>query len=617
MPYPTGVLNRFYLALDPETPEAAQDEPLNQSLSLSLMDEDEDEPSTPQKSIPERDPLPLASGRKRKGAIAQSASASPTKKSASSHKGQDKKGPKETEVAGFDEVTEEIAEPAVEVEMEEEEAEEADSPTSMTMLIDGKWQKVALHQPPADPSAHASGSVSTAAVANSSTPRRHMSVEDPSDGGALGMGGWEEEEEDADMEDEAVENDGKTFMSFLERAMSSPIYLSSLAQLTCSRSFRSSEFDIDVRFFNKIAASLHAGQQAEHIVSATRHYIDAALTLSQPSTNGIEARADEVEDGEGFDADVGAGPSRGSSSAKKRKGEKGGKKGVGGGEGKGGMKIVDVETAKAAVDSVCVLLTTGCSSKLQQTVLQEESTMAALRALDLILRQHRTTSDSTSTTPSRRKSSGGGSAGGHLGACKLSQRAAACHSGLSESLMCTLAALMHLSQMGVLTEEALASARKVAAAALAYPVDAGVRLGGAQLLAVLAAADERARRDTLETLYDIMISTDMSADARGDVPLWAGPDGVLVGASSAALLLLCQLAPPLSRKQLRALRGGMAEAAVGEEGEAVQVAVQGGKKRETKGKQGSSKKSKGKEAASAEPEAEEEQKEEEVIFSNM
>ena len=48
LPYPTGVLNRFYLAVDPgaSSPEAEEKSSAlaNESLSLSLMDAD-DEPS--------------------------------------------------------------------------------------------------------------------------------------------------------------------------------------------------------------------------------------------------------------------------------------------------------------------------------------------------------------------------------------------------------------------------------------------------------------------------------------------------------------------------------------------------------------------------------------------
>ena len=68
IPYPTGVLNRFYLALDPSE---APTQLCNESLSLSLMEENE-EPSSPAATssssfLSPSIATPASSGRKRKG----------------------------------------------------------------------------------------------------------------------------------------------------------------------------------------------------------------------------------------------------------------------------------------------------------------------------------------------------------------------------------------------------------------------------------------------------------------------------------------------------------------------------------------------------------------------
>ena len=187
--------------------------------------------------------------------------------------------------------------------------------------------------------------------------------------------------------------------------------------------------------------------------------------------------------------------------------------------------------------------------------------MSALRALDLILRQHRQGADcwsSSATTPSRRRSSGG--AGGR----------ATIRGSFGDSVCAALAAIARIAHAGALTEEAVFEARKVAAAALAFPGDSGVRLCGAQLIASLASMDPRGRSDLLAELYELMVSTDMAADARGDVRLWGGsPDGKVVSASSAALLLLCQLPPippPLKPRAGPAATGAGGEREKGGEG---------------------------------------------------
>ena len=177
--------------------------------------------------------------------------------------------------------------------------------------------------------------------------------------------------------------------------------------------------------------------------------------------------------------------------------------------------------------------------------------MSALTALDLILRQYRQGSDfSSATTLSRRRSSGTGGAGGR----------AAMGGSFGEAVCAGLAAIARLTHAGALTEEAMFVARKIAPAALAFPGDSSVRLGGAQLFAALASIDLRGRSELVAELYELMVSADMAADARGSVRLWGGSvDGTLVCASSAALLLLCQLPPmaqPLKSRAAAAASGG-------------------------------------------------------------
>lgn len=557
MPYPTGILNRFYLALDPEACAAKEaDAPTagNESLSLSLVD-DLDEtlspiemPSSSQATQPSS-----ASGRKRKGAAQTCAVVSPSKKPSSSREGKDKKSidnladdgsaPSSTPAShdvsrvGAGGAADGSGAQAGEGGEEEELVEEG--PDAMLLLIDGKWRKIAMI-PPSAPSKKDEGGVLPAR----NRARRGLSF------GERGRdcGGEEnvQGDEDEDMLDAAVDKDANTFLSFLERAVSSRIYLSSLAEMTRSRCFCPKQFSIDTRFLDRAAGRL----PADHIVYYTRHYIDAALSTSERSPEDLEALAfaDKEEEEEADDGE--AAGARASSKAK-AKGGKGRKpttpaKGAGKSEGEL-LAVVERETAMAALDAACVLLTTGCSSELQQQVLGEESIMAALQALLLILRQHSHAAESasTATTPSRRKSSGGG-AGGPGSARSSSQRASAGGGSLCASASCALAALACLARGGVLSEEALFVARKVGMAALVYPgngQEGSVRLDGAQLGAALAALDARTCRDTLADLYETMVSQEVSAGARGTVRLWGNADGVVVSASCAALLLLCQVVP--------------------------------------------------------------------------
>ena len=189
--------------------------------------------------------------------------------------------------------------------------------------------------------------------------------------------------------------------------------------------------------------------------------------------------------------------------------------------------------------------------RARSQVLSEENNMSALTALDLILRQYRQGLDfSSATTPSRRRSSGTGGAGGR----------AAMDGSFGYAVCAALAAIARLTHAGALTEEAVFMARKIAPVALAFPGDSSVRLGGAQLFAALASIDLRGRSELLAELYELMVSTDTAGDARGSVRLWGGSvDGTSVCASSAALLLLCQLplmTQPLKSRDATAASGG-------------------------------------------------------------
>ena len=96
LPYPTGVLNRFYLAVDPgaSSPEAEEKSSAlaNESLSLSLMDADDEPSSSPMPSpgMALLSPSTVASGRKRRCDSEAGGSASPTKKPAAASKGKGK-----------------------------------------------------------------------------------------------------------------------------------------------------------------------------------------------------------------------------------------------------------------------------------------------------------------------------------------------------------------------------------------------------------------------------------------------------------------------------------------------------------------------------------------------
>jgi hypothetical protein len=161
LPYPTGVLNRFYIALDPTAAAAAaaQDVP-NESLSLSLIEEEPSEaPSALASPIAALESPSSSSDYavgKRKGATLLPGCASPTKKPAASarqgsREKKERKKPDNTAAAS----TEQPPEDAAQVEMmaeeeeeeedeEEEEEEEQDTRNTIVLLIDGKWKKVAL-----------------------------------------------------------------------------------------------------------------------------------------------------------------------------------------------------------------------------------------------------------------------------------------------------------------------------------------------------------------------------------------------------------------------------------------------------------------------------------------
>jgi hypothetical protein len=138
------------------------------------------------------------------------------------------------------------------------------------------------------------------------------------------------------------------------------------------------DFDVDARFFDRAVEFLEAPQ----LVHYMRHHIDAALTAMQPSADDElererrerdKAFADEMEEEEEeADSDNSNGPSRCGGKAKRAgRGSKGSRKGKASTAGAKGRRVVglDKETAKAAVDAICVLLIAGCSSQLQQQVL--------------------------------------------------------------------------------------------------------------------------------------------------------------------------------------------------------------------------------------------------------
>jgi hypothetical protein len=153
LPYPTGVLNRFYLALDPTAAASADAQDVhNESLSLSLIEEEPSEaPSTlasPNAALQSPSSSSDYAVGKRKGATLLPGSASPTKKPAASarqgsREKKEKKKPDKTAAAS----TEQPPEDAAQVEMmaeEEEDEEEEEERDTIVLLIDGKWKKVAL-----------------------------------------------------------------------------------------------------------------------------------------------------------------------------------------------------------------------------------------------------------------------------------------------------------------------------------------------------------------------------------------------------------------------------------------------------------------------------------------
>ena len=384
LPYPTGVLNRFYLAVDPgaSSPEAEEKSSAlaNESLSLSLMDADDEPSSSPMPSpgMALLSPSTVASGRKRRCDSEAGGSASPTKKPAAASKGKGKGKGKGKDSASAHDAQEKAAAgegdvaPAVsaqDIEVEEEE-DEADTPDSISLLIDGKWQKVAL----------APASADSALSRGEARGRGRGSTQGaPSD--EVVAGGEAGGPDDDELGEEAVSKDAGTFSEFLERALSSGIYLSSLAEFTRLRCYMERDFDVDARFFDRAAGQL----EAQQLVQYMRRHIDAALTATQPSAEDEQERerrerekafADEMEEEEEEEeeSDDGAGPSRRRGAAKKAgRGSKGSKKGRASatgakGKGAGGGFVIDKETASAAVDAISVLLMAGCSSELQQQV---------------------------------------------------------------------------------------------------------------------------------------------------------------------------------------------------------------------------------------------------------
>ena len=377
LPYPSGILNRFYLALEKDAAAA-----LDESLSLSLVDDiGEDLPPVVSPSASQPLLSAATSGRKRKGSGQPS---SPTKKVTSSGKGKEKKSAAHSADDGSDSVSRDLA-PQVESQAvaegsaagagEEEEAME-EGPESMVVLIDGKWRKVAMISAP-------TGAHPNASPARERT-RRGLSFGDM--GPAGGVQGNkaadddavdEEEDADEDMRHDAVDKDVDTFLSFLERAVSSQIHVASLAEMTRSRCYRERQLMLDVRFLDRAAARLPVDEMSDYM----RHHIDAALHAAEPSAQEIQRLAfadvadeDEDDDGGGDDdddddaaLDLGTPRSKkGGHSGKGRKTptNKGAKQA--GREVGGAASVVDWEVARAAVDAACVLLAAGCSRELHK-----------------------------------------------------------------------------------------------------------------------------------------------------------------------------------------------------------------------------------------------------------
>lgn len=392
MPYPSGILNRFYLAIDSsESGDAHDAAPVDESLSLSLMDDiGEDIPPevSPSASQP---PQSAASGRKRKGSGQPS---SPTKKPTSSGKGKEKKsaahladdGPGSvSQVIALQDESQAVAEGNAAVAGEEESTEEG--PDSIVVLIDGKWRRVAMLPAPAAADQDASPSRDRA--------RRGLSFGDM--GQASGGHGPQaadddvdedkEKEEDGDTCDAAVDKDTDTFLSFLERAVSSQIYVASLAEMTRSRCYCERQLVLDMSFFERAAAKLPADQIGYYM----RHHIDAALNAGEPSAEEIQrlAFADVAEEEEDDDAGADADATLDFGSPRSAKGKKGGKgrktptnKGAKqAGRGEEGATAVDWEVAGAAVDAACVLLVAGCSRELHK---REVMTMVQISARKMV-----------------------------------------------------------------------------------------------------------------------------------------------------------------------------------------------------------------------------------------
>jgi hypothetical protein len=382
LPYPTGMLGRFYLAVAGEElfsqgAEEAASALVNESLSLSLMDADDEPSSSPMISPGSSllSPSPAASGRKRRGVAGEEGeSDSPKKKSSAAKKDKGKgkgKGSAQDAQEQAAAASCDVAPSASAPDIQDEEEDAEDTPDSIALLIDGKWQRVVLAPASAD-------SALSRGETRGRVSRSAQAV--PSDVVA-GREACAHDDDDDELSEEEVAKDASTFSEMLERAQSSGVYLSSLAELTRLRCYMERDFDVDARFFDRAVEFLEAPQ----LVHYMRHHIDAALTATQPSADDElererrerdKAFADEMEAEEGeADSDDSDGPSRRGGRAKKAgrsgKGSKKGKVSAAGAKerGVGGRKVVDKETAKAAVDAICVLLMAGCSSKLQQQVL--------------------------------------------------------------------------------------------------------------------------------------------------------------------------------------------------------------------------------------------------------
>jgi hypothetical protein len=254
LPYPTGVLNRFYIALDPTAAAAAaaQDVP-NESLSLSLIEEEPSEAPSALASPIATLQSPSSSSDyavgKRKGATLLPGCASPTKKPAASarqgsREKKERKKPDKTAAASTEQPPEDAAQVLEMMAEEEEEEEEEEGDTSgvsdtIVLLIDGKWKKVAL-VPRGNSNEQAS--VHSALIAAADlffllVPSQSKGKDDVVEAqieAHMKEGGEEEEEEEEEeeMSEEAVEKDASSFMSFLEQAMSSSIYVASLAHVS-------------------------------------------------------------------------------------------------------------------------------------------------------------------------------------------------------------------------------------------------------------------------------------------------------------------------------------------------------------------------------------------------